>query len=78
MCYQYQALYTVREASKVLRTGERYIRQMIRGGELPAIRLGSGGYLRIRGIDLESYINGMETVSDAEEADGEEAEADEG
>ena len=78
MCYQYQALYTVREATKILRTGERYVRQQIRDGELPAIRLGSGGYLRIRGIDLESYINGMETVRDIEEADDEEAEADEG
>lgn len=69
MCYQYQALYTVREATKVLRTGERYVRQLIRSGELPAIRLGSGGYLRIRGIDLERYINGMETVRDVGEAE---------
>lgn len=76
MSYQYQAVYTVREATKVLRTGERYIRQLIRDGELPAIRLGSGGYLRIRGIDLESYINGMETVRDIDEAGAEEAEAD--
>lgn len=76
MTYQYQALYTVREAAKVLRTGERYIRQLIRSGELPAIRIGSGGYLRIRGIDLESYINGMETVRDIDEAGAEEAEAD--
>lgn len=68
MCYQYQALYTVKEATKVLRTGERYVRQLIRDGELPAIRLGSGGYLRIRGIDLENYINGMEPVRDAGEA----------
>ena len=76
MCYQYQALYTVREATKVLRTGERYVRQLIRSGELPAIRLGSGGYLRIRGIDLESYIHGMETVRDVGEADGDEADGD--
>lgn len=76
MSYQYQAVYTVREATKVLRTGERYIRQLIRDGELPAIRIGSGGYLRIRGIDLESYINGMETVRDIDEAGAEEAEAD--
>lgn len=76
MCYQYQALYTVREATKVLRTGERYVRQLIRSGELPAIRLGSGGYLRIRGIDLESYINGIEAVRDIEEADDEEADGD--
>lgn len=76
MSYQYQAVYTVREATKVLRTGERYIRQLIKDGELPAIRLGSGGYLRIRGIDLESYINGMETVRDIDEAGAEEAEAD--
>lgn len=76
MSYQYQALYTVREATKVLRTGERYVRQLIRDGELPAIRLGSGRYLRIRGIDLESYINGMETVRDIDEAGAEEAEAD--
>lgn len=76
MSYQYQAVYTVREATKVLRTGERYIRQLIRDGELPAIRLGSGGYLRIRGIDLESYINGMEPVRGIDEAGAEEAEAD--
>lgn len=66
MTYQYQAVYTVREATKVLRTGERYIRQLIRDGELPAIRIGSGGYLRIRGIDLESYINGQATVTEVE------------
>lgn len=66
MCYQYQALYTIREATKVLRMGERYVRQLIKDGELPAIRLGSGGYLRIRGIDLESYINGQATVTEVE------------
>ena len=69
MCYQYQALYTIREATKVLRMGEKYVRQLIRDGELPAIRLGSGGYLRIRGIDLENYINGQATVTEVEEAD---------
>lgn len=68
MTYQYQALYTVREATKVLRTGERYVRKLIRSGELPAIRLGSGGYLRIRGIDLERYINGQATVTEVEDA----------
>ena len=66
MTYQYQALYTIREATKVLRMGERYVRQMSRDGELPAIRLGSGGYLRIRGIDLENYINGQATVTEVE------------
>lgn len=66
MTYQYQALYTIREATKVLRMGEKYVRQLIRDGELPAIRLGSGGYLRIRGIDLENYINGQATVSEVE------------
>ena len=71
MTYQYQALYTVKEATKLLRTGERYTRQLIRDGELPAIRLGSGGYLRIRGIDLESYINSRETVRDIDESDDE-------
>lgn len=69
MTYQYQALYTIREATKVLRMGEKYVRQLIRDGELPAIRLGSGGYLRIRGIDLENYINGQATVTEVEEAD---------
>jgi excisionase family DNA binding protein len=71
MTYQYQALYTVKEATKLLRMGERYTRQLIRDGELPAIRLGSGGYLRIRGIDLESYINSRETVRDIDESDDE-------
>ena len=68
MTYQYQALYTIREATKVLRMGERYVRQLIRDGELPAIRLGSGGYLRIRGIDLENYINEQATVTEVEDA----------
>lgn len=67
MTYQYQALYTIREATKVLRMGEKYVRRLIRDGELPAIRLGSGGYLRIRGIDLENYINGQATVTEATE-----------
>ena len=66
MTYQYQALYTIREATKVLRMGEKYVRQLIRDGELPAIRLGSGGYLRIRGIDLENYINGQATATEVE------------
>lgn len=66
MTYQYQALYTIREATKVLRMGEKYVRQLIRDGDLPAIRLGSGGYLRIRGIDLENYINGQATVTEVE------------
>lgn len=30
MTYQYQALYTIREATKVLRMGEKYVRQLIR------------------------------------------------
>lgn len=68
MTYQYQALYTIREATKVLRMGEKYVRQLIRDGELPAIRMGSGGYLRIRGIDLENYINGQATVTEVEDA----------
>ena len=67
MTYQYRALYTIREATKVLRMGERHARQLIRDEELPAIRLGSSGYLRIRGIDLENYINGQATVTEVTE-----------
>ena len=51
----YQPIYTITEAATLLRISEARILQIINEGFLPYILLNSE--MRIRGIDLESYIN---------------------
>lgn len=53
MVEPYKKLYTIKEAGEVLLTNSDTVRGFIRSGELKALKLGS---LKIRGTDLESFI----------------------
>ena len=48
---------TVQEITRILKVHEESVRRWIRGGELPAILLGSskGGY-RVKATDLDAFL----------------------
>ena len=60
----FQPIYTITEASKVLRTNRNFVYDEIRRGHLPALKLGS---MKIRGTDLEKYIQSYPTTDQVEE-----------
>jgi excisionase family DNA binding protein len=49
---------TVRETAAFLRQSERSIRRKIHAGEIPAVRLGDFGPLRIDRRELEAWLYG--------------------
>lgn len=53
MVEPYKPLYTVKEASKVLKVNTDAVYDLIRKRQLPALRLGA---MKIRGSDLERFI----------------------
>ena len=53
MVEPYKPLYTVKEASKVLKVNTDSVYDLVRKGQLPALRLGA---MKIRGTDLERFI----------------------
>lgn len=53
MVQPYQPLYTVKEASMILKVNTDYVYKEIAAGRLPCLLLGSK---KIRGTDLERYI----------------------
>lgn len=53
MVEAYKPLYTVKEASKVLKVNTDSVYDLIKKRELPALRLGA---MKIRGSDLERFI----------------------
>lgn len=53
MVEPYKPLYTVKEASKVLKVNTDSVYDLIKKRELPALRLGA---MKIRGSDLERFI----------------------
>ena len=57
MVKPYEPLYTVKEAAVVLKTNPRTVYNYISDGLLVCIRLGTRGVFKIRGTDLESFIN---------------------
>nr|WP_288830099.1 helix-turn-helix domain-containing protein [uncultured Clostridium sp.] len=57
MVKPYEPLYTVKEAAAVLKTNPRTVYNYISEGLLVCIRLGTRGVFKIRGTDLESFIN---------------------
>ena len=59
MVEPYKPLYTVSEVSKILLINPNATRDLIRKGELKALKLGA---MKIRGTDLEAFIEGHETV----------------
>lgn len=54
MVEAYKPLYTVQEASKVLKTNTNTVYDFIRSGQLVGLKLGQ---TKIRGKDLEAFIN---------------------
>lgn len=52
-------LYTVSEVAKLLKVNRNFVYDIIKKGELRAIRVGS---IKIRRDDLEAYINEREVV----------------
>lgn len=52
-------LYTVREVANLLKVNRNFVYDIIKRGELRAIRVGS---IKIRHDDLEAYINQREVV----------------
>ena len=52
-------LYTVSEVAKLLKVNRNFVYDIIKKGELKAIRVGS---IKIRSDDLEAYINQREVV----------------
>lgn len=53
MVEPYKPLYTVKEASKLLKVNTDSVYDLIRKRQLPALRLGA---MKIRGNDLERFI----------------------
>lgn len=60
MVEPYKPLYTVKEASRVLMINADDVRKYIKAGKLPALLLGS---TKIRGSDLERFIEGYPTTT---------------
>lgn len=65
MVEPYKPLYTVREAAEVLMMNEESVRVFIRKGELKALKLGA---MKIRGTDLEAFIENYEPVQKGDQA----------
>lgn len=65
MVEPYKPLYTVKEASKVLKVNTDSVYDLIRKKRLPALRLGA---MKIRGSDLERFVE-QYPIADAGETD---------
>lgn len=63
MIKPYEPLYTVKEASQVLKVNEAAVYQLIRGGKLPCLVLGR---MKIKGIDLERFIQNYPVAEGSE------------
>lgn len=57
-------LWTVAEVAEHMRVSNMTVYRLIKGGELPAIRVGKN--YRIRGEDLVAYLDASSTVPGAE------------
>lgn len=68
MVEPYKPLYTVKEASKILKVNTDAVYDLIRKKQLPALRLGA---MKIRGSDLERFIEKY-PAGETEEPDQEE------
>ena len=67
MVEAYKPLYTVQEVSKVLKTNVNTVYYFIRSGQLQSLKLGK---TKIRGKDLEAFINSYPVMNPIE-IDGE-------
>lgn len=57
MVKPYEPLYTVKEAAAILKVNPRTVYNYISEGLLVCIRPGIRGSFKVRGVDLESFIN---------------------
>lgn len=69
MVRQYEPLYTVKEAAKVLKTNPSFVYELINNKQLPSLRLGA---IKIRGSDLERFIESQ--IPELQKTGGEEHE----
>lgn len=65
MVEPYKPLYTVKEASKVLKVNTDSVYDLIKKRQLPALRLGA---MKIRGSDLERFVE-QYPIADADGTD---------
>lgn len=54
MVEPYKPLYTVKEVAKILHMGINDTYSLIRSGQIKCLRLGN---MKVRGTDLEAFIN---------------------
>ena len=59
MVKEFDPLYTVKEAADLLKISTRIMYEIIDNGEIPCLILGRK---KIRGRDLEAYINSLEAI----------------
>lgn len=59
MVREYKPLYTVKEVAVIFGTNANYIYDLINKGKLPSLKINNAK--RIRGSDLERYIENMPT-----------------
>lgn len=64
MVEPYKPLYTVKEVSEILKVNVSTVYQLIKSKQLPPIKLGA---VKIRGADLENFINNYPTGVGKEE-----------
>lgn len=55
---------TVPEVAKRLGYGRQHVYRLINAGDLTAIRLTKGGHLRVRGQDLQAFIDSAASNQD--------------
>lgn len=65
MVREYEPLYTVKEVSKILRTNASTVYDLINQNKIPALRL---GMIKIRGSDLERFIETFPTENMKEDS----------
>ena len=58
------SLLTIAEVARYLGVCERQVRTYITRGELPAVRLGPQGHLRIRPADLDRFLQPVVATAD--------------
>ena len=61
-------LWTVAEVASHMRVSNMTVYRLIKAGELPALRVGKN--YRIRGKDLQRYLEASSTMPDTDEAQG--------
>ena len=67
MVKEYEPLYTVKEAAKILRVNVSAVYRFINSKQLPGLRLGA---IKIRGSDLERFIEQYPVIDATLEKEG--------